>query len=104
MESSAEPEVLMFKHFKSQWKSLDKNNFTTIATTELAKTVYQSICHYLGRKIEKSLKERKDLHNNYRRFIELLLIFMGMIPPRNICLMAPGPMRHARSLSKLLYS
>ena len=39
MGSTAGPEVFMFKRFQSQWEFLDKNNFTTISTTELAETV-----------------------------------------------------------------
>ena len=107
MGSIAGPEVLMFKRFQSQWEFLDKNNFTTIATTELAETV-SSLKPVVNLDVvtwaEKSLKERKDLRDDYREFIELSLIFMGVTPPRGIHFMAPGPMHHARWMSKVLYS
>ena len=101
MGSTAGPEVLMFKRFQSQWEFLDKNNFTTIATTELAETVVNPNVITWA---EKSLKERKDLRDDYREFIELSLIFMGVTPPRGIHFMAPGPMHRARWMSKVLYS
>ena len=91
----------MFKRFQSQWEFLDKNNFTTIATTELAETVVNPDVVTWA---EKSLKERKDLRDDYREFIELSLIFMRVTPPRGIHFMAPGPMYHARWMSKVLYS
>ena len=52
---------------------------------------------------EKSLKERKDLRDDYRNFIELLLIFMRVTPPRGIHFMTPGLMHHVRWMSILLY-
>ena len=70
MGSTAGPEVLMFKRFQSQWEFLDKNNFTTIATTELTETVVNPDVITWA---EKSLKERKDLRDDYREFIELSL-------------------------------
>ena len=101
MGSTAGPEVLMFKRFQSQWEFLDRNNFTIIATTELAETVVNPDVVTWA---EKSLKERKDLPDDYRELIELSLIFMGVTPPRSIHFMAPGPMHHARWMTKVLYS
>ena len=98
MGSTAGPEVFMFKRFQSPWEFLDKNNFTTIATTETV--VNPDVVTWA----EKSLKEKKDLRDDYKEFIELSLIFMGVTPPRGIHFMAPGPMHHARWKSKVLYS
>ena len=101
MGSTAGPEVLMLKRFQSEWEFLDKNNFTTNATTELAETVVNPDVVTWAKK---SLKERKGLRDDYREFIELSLIFIGVTPPRGIHFMAPGPMHHARWMSKVLHS
>ena len=48
--------------------------------------------------------EEKQPQDDYREFLELALIFLGEIPPRGVCFMAPGAMHHARWMSKVIYS
>ena len=52
---------------------------------------------------EKSLREKKDLRDDYKEFIKLIT-FHGIIPSTGIYFMAFGPMHHARWMSKLLYT
>ena len=52
---------------------------------------------------EKSLRERKDPRDDCKEFIKLIT-FHGIIPSTGIYFMAFGPMRHARWMSKLLYT
>ena len=42
--------------------------------------------------------------DDYREFLELVVIFLGSVPARGVRFMAPGAMHHARWLSKVIYS
>lgn len=52
---------------------------------------------------------RRQLQENqprddYREFLELLITFIGEVPPRGVAFMAPGAMHHARWMAKVLYA
>ena len=61
--------------------------FTTIANDkELSETVKDlNVIAWA----EKSLREKTDFRDYYRKFIEFSLFFMGLTPPRGIYFMAP---------------
>ena len=47
--------------------------------------------------------EKKQPRDDYLKLLELFLL-LGGIPPRGAKFRAPGPVHHARLLSKLLYA
>ena len=53
---------------------------------------------------EKSLRERKNLCDDDKEFIELSLIFMGYSPSRGVYFMGLDLMHLARWTSEVLYS
>ena len=54
--------------------------------------------------LQKATIEQTDLRDDYRELLELVLIFIGRVPPRGVKFRAPGAMHHARWMSKALYS
>lgn len=50
--------------------------------------------------LEKEQQSRED----YRELLELVVIFLGDIPPRGISFRAPGAFHHARWMAKAIYS
>ena len=80
MGSTDAPKVSLFKRFQAQWNFLDKKVATTIANDEeLSKTVKDlNVISWA----EKSLRERKELRDDYKEFIKLYVISMGFTSPR----------------------
>ena len=56
--------------------------------------------------IESRLAERRKClpTNDYRELLELTVIFLGKVPAKGVRYMTPGPMHHARWMSKIIYS
>ena len=48
--------------------------------------------------------EEKHPRDDYKEFLELVLIFLGEIPGRGVRFMTPGAMHHACWMSKVIYS
>jgi len=48
--------------------------------------------------------ETKELREDYLELLELTILFLGGIPTRCVKFPAPGPVHHARKMSKLLYA
>ena len=42
--------------------------------------------------------------DDYKEFLELALLFLGVVPPRGVRFLAPGAYHHARWMSKALYA
>lgn len=103
MGTSSAPEVLMFKRFQSHWQFVDQTKFETgINDEEIAgnvadvkETLLEFAMHQL---------QEKQPRDDYREFLELSVIFLGGVPTRGIRFLAPGPMHHARWMSKVIYS
>ena len=51
-----------------------------------------------------SYLRKSQPRDDYREFLELVIIFLGSVPERGIRFMAPGATHHARWLSKVIYS
>ena len=74
MGSTAGPEVLLFKRFQTQWKIIDKKLFNAVENNKNFANV--SIDKSIIAWAENTLKERKNLRDDYIEFIDLSLIFV----------------------------
>ena len=102
--TSEGPEVRLFKRFQGNWSQVDCSLFSTGIDDEQVAMQINDIAQDILNWAAKVLKDRKDLRDDYREFIELSIIFLGGVPPRGIHFLAPGPMHHARWMSKVIYS
>lgn len=89
------PAVLLFKRFQERWPFINQGEFQPIEDGAGEVDIEWFL---------QALKERTDLRDDYRELLELTVIFLGGVPPRGIRFRAPGPMHHARWMSKVLYS
>lgn len=103
MGDTSNPEVLLFKRFQAQWEHLDTQSYDDYSTDE---TVFHALCDVresLVLFLHSSL-EKNQPRDDYREIVEITAIFLGCPPPRGAHFMSPGPMHHARWMSKVIYS
>lgn len=103
MGSSLGPEVPLFKRFQAQWKGINESVFHSGMTDQSVKIRLQPTRHNLLAFYHDQLQKTQP-RDDYLELIELAIIFLGEVPPRGIHFHAPGPMHHARWMSKVLYS
>ncbi|KAK2702040.1 hypothetical protein QYM36_019351 [Artemia franciscana] len=103
MGSTSSPEVPLFKRFQDYWRFIDTDKYETgIAADDVARLAddfKQSTIDFANKHLEQS-QPRDD----YKEFLELVLIFLGATPARGVRFMSPGAMHHARWMSKVIYS
>ncbi|KAK2720673.1 hypothetical protein QYM36_004529 [Artemia franciscana] len=103
MGSTSSPEVPLFKRFQDYWRFIDTDKYETgIAADDVVRLVddiKQSTIDFANKHLEQS-QPRDD----YKEFLELVLIFLGATPARGVRFMSPGVMHHARWMSKVIYS
>ncbi|KAK2710529.1 hypothetical protein QYM36_011904 [Artemia franciscana] len=103
MGSTSSPEVPLFKRFQDYWRFIDTDKYETgIAADDVARLVddiKQSTIDFANKHLEQS-QPRDD----YKEFLELVLIFLGATPARAVRFMSPEAMHHARWMSKVIYS
>lgn len=96
------PDIPLFKRFKNFWKNVDTTHFRIYSTF---KNSYKYLKHVEN---EISLFCTQRLNDNfprddYREFIELILIFLGGSPPRGIKFRQPGAYHLTRWMAKAIY-
>ena len=97
---SSAPEVLLFKRFQQNWSFIDQTKYLTGSELdEIPDSVKQEILEFTEDQLL-----RESVQDDYRKFIELLIIFLGGSPAYGNNFMAPGTMYHARWMSKMIYS
>lgn len=103
MGKSSAPEVPAFERFMAEWKNLDKTQFKNgledpIVRSKISNDVCTDIkdfCHHQLSKIH--------CRSEYREFLELVLIFLGVDVDDRLKFRAPGPTSHARFMGKGIY-
>lgn len=100
--SSTGPDVGLFHRFQKQWNSLDRGDFQTGWDTP-------EICPLLEGERNDLLKFTLskltvgNFRDDYRVYLELVVIFLGGKVPR-FTFKQPGVFHHARWMSKVIYS
>ena len=97
------PEITIFKDFKHFWPKINQNNFKTGVTDSRIKKIMgneiSKVLEYAILKIEDDLPR-----DDYKEFLELIIIFLGGVPPRGIKFSKPGAMHSARWMSRAIYT
>jgi len=96
------PDVPLFKRFKNTWKDIDQTQYLTwlsdASVKEILKDNANEILLYAKNKIEEDLPR-----DDYREFLELIIIFLGETPSRGIHFHQPGACHLARWMAKAIY-
>ncbi|XP_044580402.1 uncharacterized protein LOC123262280 isoform X2 [Cotesia glomerata] len=96
------PNVSIFGRFKNNWNKIDKSKYSAgINDPIVAKVLSEKKDETLDFIESYSLKYLP--RNDYREFLELSSIFLGVIPKDNFTFKHPGAMSHARWMSKVIY-
>lgn len=104
MGPSSGPDIPLYKRFKKAWSNLDKSKYEPGVKN---KSILTAVENEKDAAIEftlKQLKRKAQPRDDYREFLELVLIFLGHVPPRGVRLLAPGAVHHARWMAKILYA
>lgn len=96
------PTVSLFEKFQRKWGSIGKTKYKPgIQDSTVRKILSDTSCEIISF-CEQKLEE-KVVRDDYKEFLELTLIFLGHNAD-NIKFRLPGPMHHARWISKALYA
>ncbi|GBO21154.1 hypothetical protein AVEN_169103-1 [Araneus ventricosus] len=79
MGFSSTPDVLLFKRFQAYWEFIDKNKYKTGINN---KDILAQVADIKDNRIKFAEKLLHDPHSrdDYREFLELILIFLGKTP------------------------
>jgi hypothetical protein len=104
MGGTSGPDVLLFKRFQGRWESIDPTSFEPGITEESVSAVITDDIRNQTLKFATDQLEKVQPRDDYLELLELAMIFLGNVPPRGVKFRAPGPVHHARWMSKLLYA
>lgn len=97
---STSKDVQLFRRFQDKWKDINKSNFKTLLENDMLKSVLEdvkeSITDYCKTELKKGIAR-----DDYRELLELTTICLGT--STNAKFRVPGPIHHARWMSKALY-
>lgn len=104
MPNTTEPNVPMFVKFHDSWKTLDKTKFNSGMADKKIKKIMngeerEDIINFCTGQLSK-----KQCRDDYKEFLELVLKFLDAPDAHKIPFRLPGPMHHARFMSKAIYS
>lgn len=100
-ETSQAPDVMMFKTFRQQWTTLDRNKFSSCIQNEFFKksiteTERQRLIEWIDHQLAQ--KQPKD---DYMEILQLSKLFLG--GDSITAIRAPGAVHKARWMAKILY-
>lgn len=98
------PNVSLFRRFQEFWPKLDLAAYVPCSDQRLLGDLSSLKNEAIDFAINILQGNAGHLpREDYREMLELVVIFMGQIPPRGVCFRVPGAFHHARWMSKLLY-
>jgi hypothetical protein len=98
------PYVVLFKRFQSKWSTIDHSKYSTVVDDEELSAIIDPLKEEILKFASHQLLQTNIVRGDYREFVELSMIFLGVSPPRGTHFRAPGAMHHARWMSKVIYS
>lgn len=102
------PEIPIFKRFKNNWEQINQTNISTWESYIEVKHILQNIANVNANIDNVSMFCIDTLNQNlpredYKEFLELVVIFLGRIPPKGIHFRCPGAYHLARWMCKGIY-
>ena len=103
MGKSSGPDIAILKRFKDQWTKFDKSCYKT---SDKDTTVNNALDDH-SQSIEAFALAQLQMsqpRDDYKELLELVIIFVGGVPPHGVRFKAPGAIHHASWMAKALYS
>ncbi|KAL4104515.1 hypothetical protein QTP88_019810 [Uroleucon formosanum] len=103
IDIASAPDVPIFKRFQKCWPNINVNNFHIGLEDTF---VFQSLQNLKDELLIFCINRLKQYQprDDYKELLELTIIFLGQTPPNGIFFKVPGPIHHARWMSKAIYS
>ncbi|KAL4150130.1 hypothetical protein QTP88_003964 [Uroleucon formosanum] len=103
IDIASAPDVPIFKRFQKCWPNINVNNFHIGLEDTF---VFQSLQNLKDELLIFCINQLKQYQprDDYKELLELTIIFLGQTPPNGIFFKVPGPIHHARWMSKAIYS
>ncbi|XP_050530378.1 uncharacterized protein LOC126899463 [Daktulosphaira vitifoliae] len=99
---SSGPDIALFKRFKSTWNNINTKNISIWNTNKNLENIVspkrENILLFCQEAILK-----KHPRNDYKEFLELVIIILGGSPPGGIIIRQPGAYHQARWMAKGIY-
>lgn len=98
------PNVPLFKEFQQNWKNIDQRRYKSGVVDEQVKNYVT--CDDVDRisKFVKLTLETQQPRDDYKKFLELTLIYLGCTPSDKISFYISGAYYHARFMAKTIYN
>ncbi|KAK2702410.1 hypothetical protein QYM36_018980 [Artemia franciscana] len=103
LESTSTPQVPIFTRFQKYWMFFTQSRFATGMSSDAVSTSVQGIKDSTTKFAEGHLRESQP-RDDYREFLELVIIFLRTVTEKGIRFIAPGATHNARWLSKIIHS
>lgn len=103
-ESSAGPDIQLFRRFQDSWETIDQGKFESClkdkkVTVFLTSAIRSNAITFIKDQL-KNFHPRDD----YKELLELSLLFLGTNLTPNITIKTPGAFHRARWMAKLIYN
>ncbi|KAK3907392.1 2-succinyl-5-enolpyruvyl-6-hydroxy-3-cyclohexene-1-carboxylate synthase [Frankliniella fusca] len=102
MGPSTGPEVGIFRVLQQKWASVDHQKFITYTTFTASKRALTADRDSIIKFCEEQITSGQP-RDDYLEFLELVIIFLGGIPPAGVRFRPPGPIHSARWMAKAIY-
>ena len=103
---SSGPDVAIFKRFQTNWNLIDQTKFDPMMPGDLDSMIAnelftrkEQVILFCSNKLESA-----QPRNDYREFLELVIILLGSSPQRGIRFIRPGAMHRARWMMRMIYA
>lgn len=96
------PEIPIFKRFKNNWNQIDQTKFNTWVSDNEVKQILHKIADDVIVYCKNALNQYLP-RDDYKEFLELVIIFLGGVPPKGINFKRPGGYHLARWMCKGIY-
>ena len=103
MGPSSGPEIQLFKWFQSFWLNINSTDYKTGTDDPKVAAVVQNLTAEV---ISFSISQLQQTQprDDYRELLELVILFLGGVPPHGVHIIKPGALHRARLMAKLIYA
>ncbi|KAL4131631.1 hypothetical protein QTP88_008916 [Uroleucon formosanum] len=89
------PEIPIFKRFKNNWNQIDQTKYSTWVSDNEVKKILHIVADDVIIFCKDTLNQNLP-RDDYKEFLELVIIFLGGVPPKGIHFKRPGAYHLAR--------
>ncbi|XP_055838250.1 uncharacterized protein LOC129906492 [Episyrphus balteatus] len=102
--STTGPQPDIFKRFQNEWSKIDSKIYHTgISDKNVNKHLTPEVITQISGELKEKLQECHP-RNDYKEFLHLVLIFVGVLDGSVVGFRTPGATHHARWMAKAIYS